>query len=246
MRKTTDISSDVNSSYERVIILVFKIQNGWNDVIFQLIHLTGQWYHSLMNWLSSFAITVLGIDAPTLAKKSAQLAGNLPQLRQDRSFSSSLPKTKKIEQSCVLKQWKWPLNYSNSCFALLLLLLCFYIFAPGPSHGVWDPRSWGMQDLQLQHVRSSSLNRERTWAPCIASTESWPLDHPGSPCSLCLMFFDQGNVPMQFSFLFSSNSWLSLHVFRQLAWRDYFDTDILSFIRRLWTRQIPGSVGSEL
>lgn len=68
MRKTMDLSSDVNSSYERVI-LVFKIQNGWNDVIFQLIHLTGQWYHSLMNWLSSFAITVLGIDAPTPAKK---------------------------------------------------------------------------------------------------------------------------------------------------------------------------------
>ena len=56
MRKKMDISSDVNSSYERVI-LVFKIQNGWNDVIFQLIHLTGQWYHSLMNWLSSFAIS---------------------------------------------------------------------------------------------------------------------------------------------------------------------------------------------
>ena len=49
---------------------------------------------------------------------------------------------------------------------------------------------------------------------------------------------------MQFSFLFSSNSLLSLHVFIQLAWREYFDTDIFSFIRKLWTRQIPGSVGS--
>ena len=28
---------------------------------------------------------------------------------------------------------------------------------------------------------SSSLARDRTWAPCIRSAESWPLDHQGSP-----------------------------------------------------------------
>ena len=31
------------------------------------------------------------------------------------------------------------------------------------------------------HVRSSSLTRDRTWAPCIRSVESYPLDHQGSP-----------------------------------------------------------------
>ena len=31
------------------------------------------------------------------------------------------------------------------------------------------------------HVGSSSLTRDRTRAPCIGSTESYPLDHQGSP-----------------------------------------------------------------
>ena len=34
---------------------------------------------------------------------------------------------------------------------------------------------------QLQHVESSSLIRDRTWAPCIESTESFQLDHQGNP-----------------------------------------------------------------
>ena len=42
------------------------------------------------------------------------------------------------------------------------------------SCGVWE-LSCGM------HVGSSSLTRDRTWAPCIGSTESYPLDHQGSP-----------------------------------------------------------------
>ena len=33
----------------------------------------------------------------------------------------------------------------------------------------------------LYHVRSSSLNRNRTQASCLGSRESWPLDHQGSP-----------------------------------------------------------------
>ena len=39
------------------------------------------------------------------------------------------------------------------------------------------------QDLQtlLLHMGSSSLTRDRTHPPCIGSTESWPLDHQGSP-----------------------------------------------------------------
>ena len=31
------------------------------------------------------------------------------------------------------------------------------------------------------HVGSSSLTRNRTWPPSIGSTESYPLDHQGSP-----------------------------------------------------------------
>ena len=33
----------------------------------------------------------------------------------------------------------------------------------------------------LQHVGSSSLTRDRTWAPCIGSPEFQPLDYQGSP-----------------------------------------------------------------
>ena len=31
------------------------------------------------------------------------------------------------------------------------------------------------------HEGSSSLTRDQTWAPCIGSSESYPLDHQGSP-----------------------------------------------------------------
>ena len=31
------------------------------------------------------------------------------------------------------------------------------------------------------HVGSSSLTRDGTWAPCLGSAESYPLDHQGSP-----------------------------------------------------------------
>ena len=42
--------------------------------------------------------------------------------------------------------------------------------------------SCGMQTLSCsKHVGSSSLSRDRTRAPCIGSTESYPLDHQGSP-----------------------------------------------------------------
>ena len=36
------------------------------------------------------------------------------------------------------------------------------------------------------HVGSSSPTRDRTRAPCIGSTESYPLDHQGSPLTLLL------------------------------------------------------------
>ena len=43
-----------------------------------------------------------------------------------------------------------------------------YLAVPGPS--------CGMQDLQLQHVGSSSLIRDGTHVLCIRSKESQPLD----------------------------------------------------------------------
>ena len=39
----------------------------------------------------------------------------------------------------------------------------------------------------VTHVGSSSPTRDRTWAPCIGSAESYPLDHQGSPCFLCFL-----------------------------------------------------------
>ena len=43
-----------------------------------------------------------------------------------------------------------------------------------------------MQDLQLQHVGSSSLTRDQTWVPCIGSMQSLPLDHKGSLSAISL------------------------------------------------------------
>ena len=43
---------------------------------------------------------------------------------------------------------------------------------------------FGCSGSQLQHVGSSSLTRDRTWAPCTGSSESQPLDHQGSPISI--------------------------------------------------------------
>ena len=50
--------------------------------------------------------------------------------------------------------------------------------------------SCSMQDLQLQHsnsqlqhMGSSFLTKDRTWAPCIRRSQSQSLDHQGSPPS---------------------------------------------------------------
>ena len=56
--------------------------------------------------------------------------------------------------------------------------------------GTWDlflvaacgPLNSGMQTLSCgMYAGSSSPNRDRTWAPCIGSVESYPLDHQGNP-----------------------------------------------------------------
>ena len=44
-----------------------------------------------------------------------------------------------------------------------------------------------IRDLQLQHVGSSSLTRDRTWASCTRSMESQLLDHQGRPKTMMLM-----------------------------------------------------------
>ena len=49
--------------------------------------------------------------------------------------------------------------------------------------------SCSMRTIKLWHVGSSSLTRDGTWAPCIRSKESYPLDHQGSPCQ----FFNTAN-----------------------------------------------------
>ena len=42
--------------------------------------------------------------------------------------------------------------------------------------------SCGIRTLSCSmHAGSSSLTRDWTWAPCIGSTESYPLDHQGHP-----------------------------------------------------------------
>ena len=56
----------------------------------------------------------------------------------------------------------------------------FKIYAPGLSCSMWT-LSCGM------HVGSGSLMRDRTWAPCIGSVESYPLDHQVSPWNIDIL-----------------------------------------------------------
>ena len=51
--------------------------------------------------------------------------------------------------------------------------------------GCFSCSTW---DLQLQHERSRSLTRARTWASCIGGIESQPLDCQGSPLKGFLMY----------------------------------------------------------
>ena len=85
-----------------------------------------------------------------------------------------------------------PKMINSFCFLFVLLFIYFILAAPCLSCGTWD-LCCGMQDLFVEtcgllscgmHEGSSSLTRDRTRAPCIGSTESYPLDHQGSP-SFC-------------------------------------------------------------
>lgn len=116
-RKTVSRFSDIISFHKR-LILVFNIQNGWNEVIFQLIHLMGLCHYPLMDWLSSFAITQFSesIRQP-LPIKSARRALNLSQLSQ----GSSIPQIKEIEQSGIR-------NSGNDIWIAVSPALVFFFF----------------------------------------------------------------------------------------------------------------------
>ena len=72
-------------------------------------------------------------------------------------------------------------------------LIFIYLFVLGLSCSTRD-LCCGMRDLLVvtcklsrsMHVGSSSPTRDWTWAPCIRSMESYPLDHEGSPIKLFL------------------------------------------------------------
>ena len=67
------------------------------------------------------------------------------------------------------------------------LFILFILAAPGLSWGTGD-LCCGMQALSCgMHAGSSSLTRDQTRAPCIGSTESYPLDQQGSPLKFAFL-----------------------------------------------------------
>ena len=60
------------------------------------------------------------------------------------------------------------------------MFIFIYLTAPGLSWGTWDLWS-SLQYAGSFLVGSSFLTRDGTWAPCIGSSESYPLDHQGLP-----------------------------------------------------------------
>ena len=81
----------------------------------------------------------------------------------------------------------------DAVFFLFLIWLCWVLVV---AHRLCDLHC-GVWGLQLQHVRSSSLNRDWTWAPSVGSGESslshwatrevtrWCLHYPGQATSGC-------------------------------------------------------------
>ena len=77
-----------------------------------------------------------------------------------------------VHQGNVLCLLLFYLNY--------LFRLCWVLVA---ACGIF---SWGIRTLSCSmHAGSSSLTRDQTRAPCIGSTDSYQLDHQGSP--LCFL-----------------------------------------------------------
>ena len=71
-----------------------------------------------------------------------------------------------------------------------IIYLLFILAVPGLSCSTWESslRHAGSSGCGM-HVGSSSPTRERTWAPCIVSSESYPLDHQGSPEKQAFKYF---------------------------------------------------------
>ena len=67
-------------------------------------------------------------------------------------------------------------NFFKYLFIYILILA-----APGLSCGTRDLRCSTQALSCCVHAGSSSPTGDRTWAPCIGSAESYPLDHQGSP-----------------------------------------------------------------
>ena len=69
--------------------------------------------------------------------------------------------------------------FGVSFVGLFVFLIFVYLTAPGLSCSTWDLQSWH-ENTQLQHVGSSSLTGDQTWAPYTGTMDSQPLDHQGS------------------------------------------------------------------
>ena len=87
---------------------------------------------------------------------------------------------------CINMQWiTVPSIYSLisvkiPSFFQYFFFFFMYLVVPGLSCNIWDLQLCHVSS-KLQHVGSSSLTRDGTWALCIARVESQPLDCQGNP-----------------------------------------------------------------
>ena len=113
-----------------------------------------------------------------------------------------LPSKFTVSVSVLLFHYVLPLSQSSCLFLCLLFLLSSSYFNLSSKVSSIDLKQnltltlkniylfsylFGCTRSQLWHVRSSSLTRDQTWAPCIRSAESQPLDHQGSPSNSVLI-----------------------------------------------------------
>ena len=89
-----------------------------------------------------------------------------------------------LSNRCIIESLeKFFLNLGNVSQYPKATDLCSFFFFFFKFLFIWLHRVLAvvMQALQLQHVGSRSLTRDQTWALCIGSVKSQPLDHQGSP-----------------------------------------------------------------
>ena len=85
----------------------------------------------------------------------------------------------KIEEIKSKRRHRWDQYLWNNWRSLFRIFFFFFFLASQ----CLSCHTW---DLQLQHMRSSSLTRDRTQTPCIGSTASEPLYHQWSPFCIFL------------------------------------------------------------